>query len=123
MRWIIIKSPLKRIADYPSIGQVNYLARKHNVHVIWAVTEDKFGLYRELAKMVEGSSAGVISRDGRAKSFILFCMFILSNICKEIITSIPFETDFGFTSTCESGVQGSAKRRAQGLVTFFTAVA
>ena len=50
-------------ADYPSIGQVNYLARKHNVHVIWAVTEDKFGLYKELAKMVEGSSAGVISRE------------------------------------------------------------
>ena len=50
-------------ADYPSIGQVNYLARKHNVHVIWAVTEDKFRLYSELAKMVEGSSAGVISSD------------------------------------------------------------
>ena len=48
---------------------MNYLARKHNVHVIWAVTEDKFRLYKELAKMVEGSSAGVISRDGWAKSF------------------------------------------------------
>ena len=42
---------------------MNYLARKHNVHVIWAVTEDKFRLYSELSKMVEGSSAGVISSD------------------------------------------------------------
>ena len=60
---------LNMSADYPSIGQVNYLARKHNVHVIWAVTEDKFRLYKELAKMVEGSSAGVISRERTEMSF------------------------------------------------------
>lgn len=34
--------------DYPSIGHINYLARKHNVHVIWAVTEDKYSLYKRL---------------------------------------------------------------------------
>ena len=75
--------PLELITDYPSIGQVNYLARKHNVHVIWAVTEDKFRLYKELAKMVEGSSAGIISRErmGKIPQFWQF-QKMRKNVCK-----------------------------------------
>ena len=51
------------IQDYPSIGHINHVAKAKSVSIIWAVTEDKIGLYWALRKLVEGSEVGKISRD------------------------------------------------------------
>lgn len=49
--------------DYPSVGHINYLAKKHSVNIIWAVTKEKIGLYNNLSRIVSGSSAGIMSND------------------------------------------------------------
>lgn len=51
------------VQDYPSIGHINHLAKENSVSIIWAVTEDKYGLYQGLAKVVSGSSAGILTTD------------------------------------------------------------
>ena len=51
------------VQDYPSIGHINHLAKEKKVSVIWAVTQKQFGLYRELAELVEGSLVGVVTSD------------------------------------------------------------
>ena len=51
------------VLDYPSIGQVNALAQEHRASIIWAVTEDQIDLYASITGIVEGSFAGIISKD------------------------------------------------------------
>ena len=51
------------VQDYPSIGHINHIAKEKSVSIIWAVTEDKFGLYEHLSQMVAGSSAGMLTSD------------------------------------------------------------
>ncbi len=51
------------VFDYPSIGQVNALAQEHRASIIWAVTADQIDLYASVTGIVEGSFAGVISKD------------------------------------------------------------
>ena len=52
-----------KIQDYPSIGHINHIAKNKSVNIIWAVTEDKIGLYRTLSNHVFGSSSGTLSFD------------------------------------------------------------
>ena len=52
-----------KVQDYPSIGQINHIAKEKSVNIIWAVTQFKFDLYETLSNHVFGSSAGVISDD------------------------------------------------------------
>ena len=58
-----ILSIYSTIQDYPSIGHINHIAKETSVNIIWAVTEEKFGLYQTLSNYVSGSSAGVLSVD------------------------------------------------------------
>ena len=74
----------QHLTDYPSIGQVNYLARKHNVHVIWAVTEDKFRLYSELAKLVEGSG-----REKESAGLLVILVVLQNGNVKELSGKLP----------------------------------
>ena len=51
------------VQDYPSIGHINYVALEKKVSVIWAVTKEKYGLYRNLARSVDGSLVGIVTSD------------------------------------------------------------
>ncbi|RZC39949.1 integrin beta-PS, partial [Asbolus verrucosus] len=49
--------------DYPSISQINTYVKKNSINVIFAVTADKVGIYKELATHIEGSTCGQLSND------------------------------------------------------------
>lgn len=49
--------------DYPSISQINLMARKHAINLIFAVTREQISVYEELSRHIEGSSSGVLSDD------------------------------------------------------------
>jgi len=49
--------------DYPSVSQINAKVKEHSVNLIFAVTEEQFGVYDLLKKNIEGSSAGTLSND------------------------------------------------------------
>ena len=49
--------------DYPSINQLSQLVRKHKVNIIFAVTASKLETYKELSKLIEGSSTALLKQD------------------------------------------------------------
>ncbi|XP_042227152.1 integrin beta-PS-like isoform X2 [Homarus americanus] len=50
-----------KLQDYPSVSQINQVAKHHKINLIFAVTEQKSSVYSRLAKMVEGSSQGELT--------------------------------------------------------------
>ena len=49
--------------DYPSVSQINHKVKENSVNLIFAVTEEQFGVYDLLQQNVEGSSVGTLSND------------------------------------------------------------
>ena len=49
--------------DYPSVSQINHKVKSNSVNIIFAVTEEQFGVYDLLQQNVEGSSVGTLSND------------------------------------------------------------
>ena len=49
--------------DYPSVSQINHKVKENSVNIIFAVTEEQFGVYDLLQQNVEGSSVGTLSND------------------------------------------------------------
>ena len=60
------------VQDYPSIGHINHIAKQNSVSIIWAVTQDKFGLYEGLSELVAGSRAGKLSKGQLISNFGVF---------------------------------------------------
>ncbi|XP_069173451.1 LOW QUALITY PROTEIN: integrin beta-PS [Procambarus clarkii] len=52
------------IYDYPSIAQINKIAKEKNINVIFAVSAHEL-LYKELSGMIETSSYGMLEADSR----------------------------------------------------------
>ncbi|XP_035709741.1 integrin beta-PS isoform X2 [Folsomia candida] len=46
------------LQDYPSVGQINHVAKRSKTYIIFAVTEDHFELYSQLSKRIDKSTAG-----------------------------------------------------------------
>ncbi|XP_058826948.1 integrin beta-PS isoform X2 [Topomyia yanbarensis] len=51
------------IHDYPSISQINLKVKQNAINVIFAVTQNELSVYERLSKLVEGSSAAMLSND------------------------------------------------------------
>jgi len=49
--------------DYPSVSQINHKVKENSVNLIFAVTEEQFGVYDLLQQNIEGSSVGTLSQD------------------------------------------------------------
>lgn len=54
------------IYDYPSISQINYVAKLHNINIIFAIVAENspniIPLYKQLNKMVENSNFGILDQ-------------------------------------------------------------
>lgn len=47
--------------DYPSISQINQVAKQHNINLIFAITASASKIYKNLVGNIEGSSYGILS--------------------------------------------------------------
>lgn len=52
-----------KFLDYPSVSQVSQVVKKNNINLIFAVTSDQVSIYKELGKLIEGSSAAKLAND------------------------------------------------------------
>ncbi|XP_016773439.2 integrin beta-PS [Apis mellifera] len=53
------------LQDYPSIFQINKVARENNMNIIFAVTSNRNETYQLLSRSIRGSSIGTIERNSR----------------------------------------------------------
>jgi len=51
------------VQDYPSISQLAHKIAETKVTIIFAVTKDQIPVYRELSKLIEGSTVGELAND------------------------------------------------------------
>ncbi|KAF5292608.1 hypothetical protein FQA39_LY13941 [Lamprigera yunnana] len=49
--------------DYPSVSQLNLKVKENAINVIFAVTEERIGIYNKLKQHIEGASSGILSAD------------------------------------------------------------
>lgn len=49
------------LLDYPSVSQINQVAKEDNINIIFAVTSEQTSVYTRLAQMIEGSSTGQLT--------------------------------------------------------------
>ena len=49
--------------DYPSISQLAHKIADTKMNVIFAVTKDQIPIYKELSKLIEGSTYGELAND------------------------------------------------------------
>lgn len=52
-----------KLQDYPSISQINMKVKQNSINVIFAVTEEQIGVYKQLQEHIEGASSGKLSAD------------------------------------------------------------
>lgn len=51
------------LLDYPSISQINRIALKNNMNIIFAVPQDVSKTYQRLSECISGSAIGVIKKN------------------------------------------------------------
>lgn len=51
------------ILDYPSVAQINFKAKEERVNLIFAVTEDRESIYKELSNHIEASTVSKLESD------------------------------------------------------------
>ncbi|XP_045106617.1 integrin beta-PS-like isoform X2 [Portunus trituberculatus] len=51
------------LQDYPSVSQINQVAKLHKINLIFAVTREQSAVYSRLAQMIEGSSQGELTQN------------------------------------------------------------
>ncbi|XP_066947764.1 integrin beta-PS isoform X1 [Macrobrachium rosenbergii] len=49
------------LQDYPSVAQINQVAKEHKMNIIFAVTAEQTSVYSKLSHMIEGSSFGELT--------------------------------------------------------------
>lgn len=49
------------LQDYPSVAQINQVAKEHKMNLIFAVTAEQSSVYSRLSQMIEGSSHGELT--------------------------------------------------------------
>ncbi|XP_026673834.1 integrin beta-PS-like isoform X2 [Ceratina calcarata] len=53
------------LQDYPSVSQINKIARERNINIIFAVIGKKNSTYQSLSQRISGSSIGTIERNSQ----------------------------------------------------------
>lgn len=51
------------LQDYPSVAQINQVAKQNQMNLIFAVTEEQSSVYAQLSKMIDGSGHGQLTQD------------------------------------------------------------
>lgn len=69
--------------DYPSISQINRMAKDHSVNIIFAVTQDQMSIYESVSGLVEGSSYAELNNDSSNVAELVQAEYNVSrNVCR-----------------------------------------
>ncbi|GFG32528.1 hypothetical protein Cfor_01174 [Coptotermes formosanus] len=107
------------VFDYPSISQINQVAKQHNINMIFAITGSVSKIYKNLVGSIEGSSYGILSADSsnvvklvrEEYQKIVDSIGLISTANKELVevrfNSSCLSNNWKETSTCDGLHPGS----------------
>ncbi|ERL86541.1 hypothetical protein D910_03947, partial [Dendroctonus ponderosae] len=105
--------------DYPSISQINYVARENNINIIFAIVLENLkskdhlkNHYQEMSKIIENSKTGTL--DKNSDNQIRDAVRITSDAKKDVNVTI--------TSNCTSFIDGGCSSVKPGEPIKFTAI-
>ncbi|XP_054006047.1 integrin beta-PS-like [Hylaeus anthracinus] len=75
------------LQDYPSISQINAIARKYNMNIIFAVTNYRNATYQLLSRSISGSSVGTIQKN--LKNIVT----LISSEYKKLVQTVTLTDD------------------------------
>lgn len=82
------------IYDYPSISQINYVAKKNNINIIFAIvkTDERiYKVYEQLQKAIENSGVGALDKKS---SNVVNLIVEIYNVSHLLLLSFPFALNF-----------------------------
>jgi len=71
------------ILDYPSVSQINKVAKEENINIIFAVTQNQASVYQQLSQVIEGSSSGTLT--GNSSNIVDLVKSEYSKITRKLI--------------------------------------
>ncbi|XP_063601077.1 integrin beta-PS-like [Penaeus indicus] len=102
--------------DYPSVAQINEMAKIHRINLVFAITAEQEPLYARLSQHIEGASSGVLASDSSN------VVDLLTSSLKDIISKVDLtERDHNahvsvrYFSECKDG-EMKERSSCQGLV-------
>ncbi|KAF7269813.1 integrin beta-PS-like [Rhynchophorus ferrugineus] len=112
------------VYDYPSISQINYVARQNNINIIFAIeSKEKIEIenhYRSISAAIENSKMGTLSDN--SKNVVKFISEIYDKIRDgvKITSHATKDIDVKLTSTCPGFIDGSCSNIKPGQIIDFT---
>lgn len=87
--------------DYPSIAQINKIAKEQNINVIFAVSNHG-NLYKELSRLIDSSSYGLLDRDsGNVVHLVKEQYDKISSVVRLTDNSTNTPVSIRYTSSCK----------------------
>ncbi|KAH1024081.1 hypothetical protein HUJ05_003640 [Dendroctonus ponderosae] len=115
--------------DYPSISQINYVARENNINIIFAIVLENLkskdhlkNHYQEMSKIIENSKTGTL--DKNSDNVVQFISDIYDQIrdAVRITSDAKKDVNVTITSNCTSFIDGGCSSVKPGEPIKFTAI-
>ena len=101
--------------DYPSIAQINKVAKDKNIYIIFAVSDEQGPLYKQLAKRIQGANAAQMSANSSGIVNIIYDEYKeISSVLR--IRQEPLKIDglqITFTYKCDNQTRQSSNGTAE----------
>lgn len=103
------------VYDYPSVSQINEMAKLHRINLVFAITAEQEPLYARLSQHIEGATSGVLASDSSN------VVDLLTSSLKDIISKVELtqrdhnsHVSVRFFSECKDG-EMKERSSCQGL--------
>ncbi|XP_022079781.1 integrin beta-1-B-like [Acanthaster planci] len=103
------------ILDYPSIGQLNAKMQKNSVIPIFAVTDSKIGIYRNLTQYIEAATAGILAADSGNVVELVKDNYKKITSKVEVVDNAPTNITVAYTAHCLNGQVTPGSRECSDL--------
>ncbi|EPQ11994.1 Integrin beta-5 [Myotis brandtii] len=102
--------------DYPSLALLGEKLAENNINLIFAVTKNHYGLYKNFTALIPGTTVEILHGD--SKNIIQLIINAYSSIRSKVELSVwdqPEDLNLFFTATCQDGVSYPDQRKCEGL--------
>ncbi|XP_067891272.1 integrin beta-5 isoform X2 [Heterodontus francisci] len=102
--------------DYPSLALLGEKLAENNIHLIFAVTQSHYILYKNFTALIPGTTVEILDKD--SKNIIQLIVNAYSSIRSKVELTVgeqPEDIDLSLTATCQDGISRPGVRKCGDL--------